>query len=160
VKQSRGDGFLRLIAAFKFFKALLLLGAGLGALELVHPAIAAEAQEWADGVAATLNSATVDRVLASATGLAPQRLRALGIVAFLYAALFLVEGTGLWRGRRWAEYLTVIATCSLVPFEIYELIRQVTWLRTAALVINVAVVIYLIYRLRREPAYFNRTAKY
>ena len=73
-----------------------------------------------------------------------------GIVAFLYAGLFAVEGVGLWRSKRWAEYLTIIATASLVPFEVYELIRHVSWPRVATLGINLLVVGYLIWRVRQR----------
>jgi len=150
VKPHRGDRFLRLIAAFKFLKATLLVAAGLGAWELVRPSVAAEAQAWAVDLAAVVNSQAISRALAAVSGLSPHRLQTLGIVAFLYAALFLTEGTGLWIGLRWAEYLTVIATFSLIPYEVYQLGRQVTLARLVALVINLAVVAYLIYRLRRD----------
>ena len=72
----------------------------------------------------------------------------LGVVALLYATLFAIEGVGLWRERRWAEYLTVIATASFIPFEIVQLARQVSLARSAALGLNLLVVAYLIYRLR------------
>ena len=84
--------------------------------------------------------------------LTPERLEALGIGAFLYAALFTTEGIGLWLGKRWAEYLTVIATGSFVPFEVYELARRPGLPRVAALVLNLAVVAYLIHHLRRRRA--------
>ena len=81
-----------------------------------------------------------------------RRLEALGVGAFLYAVLFTIEGMGLWRGKRWAEYLTVIATLSLVPLELFELIRAVTPARVAALVVNFAVAAYLIWRISRAHA--------
>src|SRR5689334_1206699 len=52
----------------------------------------------------------------------------------------MVEGVGLWRRRRWAEYLTVVATASFVAFEVYELVQYVTTVRVLALLVNVAVV--------------------
>jgi uncharacterized membrane protein (DUF2068 family) len=61
-----------------------------------------------------------------------------------YAVLEGVEGVGLWKEKRWAEYLTVIATALLIPFEITELAKKVTVLRTGALIANVAVLIFLI----------------
>ena len=72
----------------------------------------------------------------------------LGLAAFAYAGLFGVEGVGLWLGKRWAEFLTVIATGSFIPFETYEMVRKFNAVRITALVLNVAVVIYLIYRIR------------
>jgi uncharacterized membrane protein (DUF2068 family) len=80
--------------------------------------------------------------------LSRSKIAALGVVALFYAALFMTEGVGLWRERRWAEYLTVIATGSLIPFEIYEIAHRFTLIRIATFVINVAVVVYLIARIR------------
>ena len=54
--------------------------------------------------------------------------------------------------KRWAEYLTIIATSSFVPFEIYELIRNASWQRGATLGINVFVVGYLVWKVRQPRA--------
>ena len=72
------------------------------------------------------------------------------MACFAYAALFLTEGIGLWRDRRWAEYLTIVATGSLVPLEVFELARKVTAVRIGALVVNLLIVVYLVGRLRRS----------
>jgi uncharacterized membrane protein (DUF2068 family) len=77
------------------------------------------------------------------------QLIAVAIVAFAYAALFSVEGVGLWLGKRWAEYLTIIAISSFAPLEVYELIRRVTWLRGTTLAVNVLIVGYLIWKVRQ-----------
>lgn len=66
----------------------------------------------------------------------------------IYGVLQLVEGTGLWLLRRWGEYFAAVATSVFIPLEIYELVERVTWLRVTALVINIAAVIYLVYRKR------------
>src|SRR5438874_810945 len=79
-----------------------------------------------------------------------RRREAHGVGAYPCALLFTIEGVGLWGGRRWAEYLTVMATLSLVPLELFELLRAVTPARAAALVANLAVVAYLIGRMRRR----------
>jgi uncharacterized membrane protein (DUF2068 family) len=141
---------LRLIAVFKFCKAVLLVVVGLGALRLLDPSVAARAQRWVAALASSNDRSAVLHVIALVAGLSPRRLEAVGVGAFLYAALFSVEGVGLWRGRHWAEYLTVIATLSLVPLEVFELTRAVTPPRAAALVVNLAVVAYLLRRIRRR----------
>jgi len=71
-------------------------------------------------------------------------LRTAGIVLAAYAALEGVEAVGLWLGKRWAEYLTFIATTVLLPLEIYELSQTVTPFKIVALLINIAVVVYLL----------------
>lgn len=72
----------------------------------------------------------------------------LALGALLYAALETTEGVGLARRRRWAEYLTVIATGVLIPFEVREVLVRPTIFRVGALAVNVAIVVYLAYRKR------------
>src|SRR5438309_497121 len=86
------DRVLRLIALFKFCKALLLVVVGLGALELLDPDMAARAQRWVAALASSNDRHVVQQIIALVGGLSPRRLQALGVGAFLYAALFTVEG--------------------------------------------------------------------
>ena len=72
----------------------------------------------------------------------------LAISAMVYAALEATEGVGLAMRRRWAEYLTVIATGILIPYEAYEVIMHPTLFKVGALLLNLAVVGYLAYRKR------------
>jgi uncharacterized membrane protein (DUF2068 family) len=72
----------------------------------------------------------------------------LALAAIVYALLEGTEGVGLAMRRRWAEYLTVIATGILIPYEAYEVIHKVTVFKVGALLLNVAVVGYLAYRKR------------
>jgi uncharacterized membrane protein (DUF2068 family) len=71
-----------------------------------------------------------------------------GIALLCYALLEGVEAIGLWYGKRWAEYLTFIATAVLLPFEVYELHERVSPLKVIGFLINLAVVVYLIYAKR------------
>jgi uncharacterized membrane protein (DUF2068 family) len=75
-------------------------------------------------------------------------LDAVGIALIAYALLEGIEGFGLWWGRRWAEYLTFLATSILLPLEIYEIINRGTVLKVIGFLINLAVVIWLLYRKR------------
>jgi uncharacterized membrane protein (DUF2068 family) len=72
----------------------------------------------------------------------------LALVAVLYAALEATEGVGLAMRRRWAEYLTVLATGVLIPLEVVELARRLTVFRVSALLVNVVIVVYLAWRKR------------
>jgi uncharacterized membrane protein (DUF2068 family) len=72
----------------------------------------------------------------------------LAIGAIAYALLEGTEGVGLAMRRRWAEYLTVIATGILIPYEAYEVIHRATLFKVGALLLNLAVVGYLAYRKR------------
>jgi uncharacterized membrane protein (DUF2068 family) len=146
------DRVLLAIAAFKFVKAALFVVAALAAFGLLSARLGALADRLIATLAATYDNALTRRVVALLTRIAAldrPRLEIVGGLALCYAGLFVTEGIGLWRGRRWAEYLTVVATASLVPFEVYEVARRVTLPRIAALVINVVVLIYLVQQLRR-----------
>lgn len=75
-------------------------------------------------------------------------LRELGIALLSYGALEGVEAVGLWLTKRWAEYLTFIATTVLLPLEIYEIIHKGTALKVIGFIINLAVVVYLLFAKR------------
>jgi uncharacterized membrane protein (DUF2068 family) len=60
-----------------------------------------------------------------------------------YALIELVEAGGLWYAKRWAEYLTVVATAAFLPLEIYELTEHVSYLKVATLVLNILAVLYI-----------------
>jgi uncharacterized membrane protein (DUF2068 family) len=147
---SAADRGLRLIALFKFFKATLLIAVCLGALQLLNPDISPHAQRSATAFATSADRRYLQYLLAQMAGLSPTRLELVAWGAFLYAGLFTTEGVGLWLGRRWAEYLTVVATASLLPIETIELVQRLTLPRLTALMLNLLVVAYLIYRLRRS----------
>ena len=80
--------------------------------------------------------------------LSTTRLYLTGAAVASYTAVLAVEMVGLWRARRWAEYLTFAETGILVPFEIYELTKTVSYLKILTLVINLTVVVYLLFRHR------------
>ena len=131
------------------------MAVGLGALQLLHPDVAARAQQWVAALATSSDRRIVQHLIALVGNLSPARLEALGLGAFLYAALFATEGVGLWLRKRWAEFLTVIATLTFVPVAVFELTRKVSPSRLAALAVNLVVVAYLARRLlsrrRDEP---------
>jgi uncharacterized membrane protein (DUF2068 family) len=70
-------------------------------------------------------------------------LTALAIGLAVYALIELVESVGLWLGKRWGEYFALVATSVFLPYEVYDLAVKPTWLRAAAFVINLLLVIYL-----------------
>ena len=68
--------------------------------------------------------------------------------AAAYAVLEGAEAVGLWLMKRWAEYLTFIATTAFVPYEIYELAHKISWFKILALVVNIVIVVYLLFAKR------------
>jgi uncharacterized membrane protein (DUF2068 family) len=143
---------LRLIALFKLLKALLLVIVGVSGLRLIHTDITGLATEWVLRLGLDPGSRQVGRFLVKAAALTPSRLRELGVGSLVYAALFLTEGLGLWRLKRWAEWLTVLITSSLVPVEAYEIYQHPTVVRVLLVLVNLGVVAYLVYRIRSDRA--------
>ena len=142
---------LRAIAALKFFHAVTLTAVGLGTLGLLEPrwneAAVDLLHRLALGHGHRFAAALAEHALTVLHAASPHGILAVALGAFLYAGVFLVEGVGLWRCKRWAEYLTVFVTASLLPFEILALERRLTLPRVAAFALNVLVVGYLLWRL-------------
>jgi uncharacterized membrane protein (DUF2068 family) len=86
----------------------------------------------------------LDRLFSYRTG----TLREVGLALLAYAALEGLEAVGLWLGKRWAEYLTFVATTILLPLEIYEIVHGGTALKVIGFLINLAVVVYLLFEKR------------
>ncbi len=148
--KSSHQKLLRFIAVFKFLKAASLIALSLGAFRLLHRDVGEFAEHWVMKLSLDPGNHFVYRLLVRASLLGPEQIKKLGLVGLIYAALFLIEGAGLWMLRRWGEWVTVIITGSLVPVEIYEIYRHPTFVRVGVVVINMAVVIYLILRIRRD----------
>ena len=140
---------LRMVAAVEATKGLLVLAVGAGLLSLVHRDVQATAEHVVSALHMNPASRTPRVFLELAEKLTSTRLQLLALGAAAYAALHLVEAYGLWLGRRWAEWLTVVAGGFYIPFEVYELWIRASWLKAALLALNVAIVIYLVRELRR-----------
>ena len=148
----RSLGVLRLIAVFKFVKAGLVVVTGLGLLRFYDPAFQSALYRLIGGLPYAFEQKLLREGLAFLSGMSPKRIQIIAVATFAYAGLFLVEGVGLWRGLHWAEVLTVVATSSLIPVEIYEIARHPSLNKVLVIVLNVAILAYLIWRLRRESA--------
>lgn len=148
-KQPR-DIWIVLIGLFKLVKSLSLLILGVGLLRLLHRDVASTVTHWVEMVRLDPENRHIHEALSRVFRVTPRQLRALSVGTFLYAGLFLTEGIGLLARRHWAEYLTVISTALFIPLEIYELAHRFTWVRLAVLLVNVAIVWYLVMRLKRR----------
>lgn len=148
--RGRGRG-LWLIATFKLLKACALVAVGLGALKLLHKDVATVVEHWIFVFQVDPRNHFINLLLTKLSSWDDRRLKELSAGTFIYAGIFLVEGVGLALQKRWAEYFTIITTSSLLPIEIYELARRVSLGRILALAINIAVVAYLVFELKRFP---------
>jgi len=143
---------LRLIALFKFFKTSVLIVTGIGILRLMHNDAATTLDHWFARLGLAPGNRFVDYAISKAANIPPNRIKDLGLGSFVYAGLFLTEGIGLWMLKHWAEWFTVVITASLIPFEVWEIHRHTTAVKILVLLINIAVVAYLLYRLRKESS--------
>ena len=146
----RGGGALLAIAVFKFIKGAVLLALAFGALNFLHKDVASEVEHWLDQLRIDPDNQFIGALLSKLQLLHSKELKELSALGAGYAALFLTEGTGLLFRKRWAEWLTIVATSSLIPIEAYELFKKFTAVRLVALLINAAVVLYLIYLVRQK----------
>ena len=87
----------------------------------------------------------VGTLLHDVIGLHRSAITILLVTSAIYCVVEGTEAVGLWRERRWAEYLTALATFGFLPFEVHELIKRVTVLRVAGLVVNVAILAWLVW---------------
>jgi uncharacterized membrane protein (DUF2068 family) len=147
-KTKRARGLL-LIAAFKLLKGLALLALGIGALNLLHKNVAAEVARWIDLLRIDPQNQYIQKLLAKIGRIDARKLKELSVGTFLYSAVFLTEGVGLTLQKRWAEYVTIFTTASLLPLEVYEIVKRFSVAKTVVLLINIAVVVYLVYEVRR-----------
>lgn len=140
------------IALFKVLKGALLLILAIGALGLVHHDVQEVVERWITSLRLDPGNIYIARMLGKLGLIDDRKLEQLSGLTTIYAGLFLTEGVGLLYRKRWAEFLTVIATASFIPVEIYEIIKHLTPTRIALLAGNMFIVCYLIVILRRERA--------
>jgi uncharacterized membrane protein (DUF2068 family) len=145
------DAFIKVIIVERIVKSIVLIALAIGLLVAGEKGLLAT---WATYAQDQLNLDADDGVIAQLLLRALlligtfNHVTVLAIGAILYALLEGTEGVGLAMRRRWAEYLTVIATGILIPYEAYEVIHHATLFKVGALLLNLAVVGYLAYRKR------------
>jgi uncharacterized membrane protein (DUF2068 family) len=136
---------LRAVASFECFKGVFVVLMGVCALALVHK------DTWliAESILSRLHISTDRRsaqwFLDFADSITDARLWAAARIAFAYAVLRFTEAYGLWKGRTWAEWVAFVSGTLLLPLEVKELFRGVTFMRCALLLGNLAVVFYMLY---------------
>ena len=145
------DAFIKVIIIDKAIRAIVLGALGVGLLVAGHNGWLDQLTDYAENqLNLNVGHGIIVELLLRALAYVGRinHISLLALAALAYAALETVEAVGLTMQRRWAEYLTVIATGILIPYEAYEVIRHPSFFKVGALVLNVAVVGYLTYRKR------------
>jgi uncharacterized membrane protein (DUF2068 family) len=151
-KDPRSLDGLRLIGLIKLGKAALVLATTYGLYRLRKPDLVDQLYDWLSTISDSFERRLLERGLEWVDSLGADRIHNIVFATSVYTALLLVEGVGLCMRKTWAEWFTVIASASLIPFELWHLffgVRHNTVAVLAATILNVAIVIYLIRVLRR-----------
>ena len=141
----------------KLLKGLALLAVAFGAHSLLSRDLAHGFRHWIDELQPS--SDYMRHVIARIASLDPHTLEMVEVATFIYAVLFLTEGIGLFFKKLWAEYMTTVITISFIPVEMYELGEHPSLTKAAVIVVNIAIVGYLLWRLHRDRNWpFRRPA--
>jgi len=100
----------------------------------------------------------IQQLLVKASILNEQQLKELSMGSFLYAGLFLTEGSALLLRKHWAKYFAVIVTSSFVPLEVWELVRQFSLTKIVVMAVNVAIVWYLVVRIKHDRTHLGMSS--
>ncbi len=144
--------WLVLIGMGKLLKAVFMLALGFGALKLLHHDIVDTVTGWVVDLRFDPEGRLVTLILDKVAAITPHRLREISIGIFCFAAMDVLEGTGLVLEKWWAEYLTLIVTTSFLPWEFFEIARHLTRAKVVLTLLNVAVVVYLLWYLQGRRA--------
>lgn len=143
---------LRLIATERLIRGGLLVGAGVYLLFHLGSDFGRRAERVMRAIGLDPRGHFLHRLVKYLHGLHAHELKIAAALAIAYGTLELVEGVGLWLDQLWAEYLVVIATSLVIPFEVYELARNPSLWKAGGIVVNVLIVLYLARVLRHRIA--------
>jgi len=141
---------LRVIAFYELVKTVCLVLLALAAFHLDRQENFERLVHWLEHLNLTGSNGLRWKLVSMLVDFGPSKFVAIGLVTMGYAVLFAIEGIGLWLGKHWAEWFTVIATGSLIPLELYETLHRFGWIKLAMLVGNVAIIVYLV-RIALQP---------
>jgi uncharacterized membrane protein (DUF2068 family) len=141
---------LVLIGAVKLLKAGSLVALGFVSLHLLHRDLVDTATHWIVDIRLNPDSWVMNWLLLKLSLVTPHKMRIFTSLIFAYAAMDVLEGTGLVLEKWWAEYLTLIVTGSFLPWEIYEMVRHFTWPKVFVTLLNALVLIYLFVYLHKQ----------
>ena len=147
---ARSDRLLPWIAAERAFRTIVLFAVGLVLVSHPHANWATEIAHLAQRLGLDPKGNWIQKIIDKVSKINANQDVVFGLVALAYGVLEGAEAYGLWRRRRWGEWLTVAATSLLFIPEVWELTKSTTLLKVGALLVNITVVAYLLWRLRRD----------
>lgn len=136
---------VRTVATIEFTKGVIVFLAGLGLFSMRHRDIWGIAESFLEFVHANPHHRYVGVFIDLVSKISDVRLWKIAAVASVYTILRFVEAFGLWYALAWAEWLAAISGAIYVPFEVADLIRKPTPFRLLVLLVNLAIVLYMLY---------------
>ena len=144
---SASERWIVAIGVWKLFETALFIILGIGVLKLLH--LHKDLVDVVTGFIIDLGRDPeghfANLILDKVAMIDPHRLKQISIAIFAGAGLHMLEGVGLVLRKVWAEYVTLILTASFLPWEVIEILRHLTWIKVVLLLLNLAVVIYLVF---------------
>jgi len=141
---------LLFIAGFKLLKGVMLLVVAIGALRLLHRDVSEVVMHWLDVLRVDPDNRFIHKIIVKSFGIEAKQLKEISAGTFFYSSILLTEGVGLLMRKHWAEWFTVISTAVFIPLEIYEIFHHFTWARVVIFLVNLAIVWYLVDRIRHH----------
>jgi uncharacterized membrane protein (DUF2068 family) len=152
-KALRAAFVLRALALERWLRGLIIVLLGVGVLRLKSTQVSlkdlferdlSSLQPFFDQIHFDVGDSSTIHSIQKALDAKPSTLNLIAVGLFVYGALQILEGIGLWSLKRWGEYVAVVGTTLFVPLEVYELTEKVSWLKLVVLLVNVAAVLYLL----------------
>ncbi len=153
--RKKKEGFLRLIIIYKTVVGILEVLISAGLVHMLGKDLEQTFTNMALAVNLNIESPFVGKAIKEASSLHDSTYIGITLVLFSFGVLNIIEAWGLHMRQRWAEWLTVIATSLFIPLEVREIVKGITLLNAALLVMNVAIVYYL----ARHKELFKRAHK-
>ncbi len=152
-------GALLTIAVFEAVKGVAAIAASLGLLSLAHKDVRRIAYALIGHFHLDPEAHYPQLLIETANWIATSNVYSILAVAVLYAVIRLVEAYGLWKDRAWAEWLAALSGSLYLPLEVNHLIAHTTTINACVLIGNLAVVIFMVFRLkkRRHEVEFEST---
>ncbi len=144
MKNKTADVVLKLIIWERFIRGIFLVLLSMGLMSLIHKDLGALSNQVVAALNLDVDKHYINLALKKIAMINSRMILGISLGVLLYGLLDLVEAYGLHKRKRWAEYLTVIAIGLFIPLELYEVLQKQTLVRFGALVLNVAIVIFLI----------------
>src|SRR3954466_2964353 len=144
-RAQKSDLTILAVGVLKLLKCASLIAVGIALVRCRDKDLGEIAARWLNWL--WVSRSYFDAMLVRLSLMSKETIDKFAIGCFVYAVLLAIEGVGLTMQKRWGEYLTVLITASLLPFEIYELTHRLTISGVVVTVANLAIVVYLVVRL-------------